>query len=86
MNRMEGKVAIITGAGSGIGKAAAIMFAREAAKVVVTEKNREAGEEVAKLINEGGQVLFIETDVSEGPSVQNCIAQTVAMFGKLDIL
>lgn len=84
MKRFENKVAFITGGTSGIGKVSAILIAREGAKVVVADinENQEAIEEIRQ---EGGEVKFIQCDVSKSEEVKDAIAETVAIFGSLDI-
>ena len=65
MGRLEGKVALITGAGSGMGRVAAILFAKEGAKVVVVDWVAEGGEETVRMIKEaGGEATFVKADVS----------------------
>lgn len=85
--RLNNKVAVITGAGSGIGRASAVLFAREGAKVAVADINDAGGEETANLIKrESGEAIFIHTDVSRADDVRHLIESTVDTFGKLDIL
>jgi len=87
MSRLKGKVALITGAGTGIGRASAVLFAREGAQIVVAEINEAAGEETARFIRDvGGEAIAVRTDVTDPDSVQNAVAQTVARFGKLNVL
>lgn len=87
MTLLKDKVALITGAGTGIGATAAGLFARNGAKVVIAEINREQGEAVAReLAQEGHDVLFVHTDVTDAASVQACVAKAVSHFGKLDII
>ncbi len=87
MPRLEGKVVFITGAGRGIGRAAAILFATEGARVAVAEINSEAGLETVRLIEErGGTAFSVETDVTLPESVEPAIQATIARYGKLDIL
>ena len=91
MGRLKEKVAIITGGGGGIGRATAIRFAEEGARVIVAEIKTDLGEESAQLArdaagNSGGDALFIETDVTSHESVKKAISATVERFGKLDIL
>lgn len=87
MDRLAGKVALITGAGSGIGRQAAILFAAEGAKVAVAEINAEAGAETVRLIQaRGGDALLCQTDVTSEQSVENAVRATVARYGGLDIL
>jgi len=87
MPRLEGKVAVITGAGSGIGRATARLFAREGARVVVAELNAAAGEQTAQLIVQaGGEAIAITTDVTEPDSIQATIDSAVQHYGALHVL
>jgi NAD(P)-dependent dehydrogenase (short-subunit alcohol dehydrogenase family) len=85
--RLAGKVAVITGAASGIGRATATRFAQEGAKVVVADINQAGGEACAQQIKAaGGQAVFIKTDVSQEADLQNMIEVAVSTYGGLDIL
>ena len=83
--RFQDKVALVTGASSGIGKVTAIEFARAGAKVVIAARRVEESQQVVKQIKEeGGEASFIQTDVSQHDSVRNLIQQTVKLYGRLD--
>lgn len=85
--RLADKVAIITGAGSGIGRASAILFAKEGAKVAVADINDAGGEAtVATIKSNGGKAIFIHTDVSVASDAENLIKATKSEFGKIDVL
>ena len=85
--RLTDKIAIITGAGSGIGRASAIRFAKEGAKVVVADIDEAGGEETVLTIkSDGGEALFIHTDVSKTSDVENLIKTTMDKLGRIDIL
>jgi NAD(P)-dependent dehydrogenase (short-subunit alcohol dehydrogenase family) len=87
VGRLEGKVALITGAGGGIGRAAALLFAAEGARVAVAEIVEEAGAATARAIEQaGGEALFVATDVSRPDSVEAAVKATVARFGGLSVL
>lgn len=86
MKSLEGKVAIVTGASSGIGEAIAISFAAGGAKVVVSDINEEGGTKVVDTIkSNGGEAVFIKADTSKPEDNEQLVAQTVKQFGKLDI-
>src|SRR4030095_9993069 len=77
--KFEGKVALVTGAASGIGRASALAFAREGAKTVVADILVEGGEETVRIIKEaGGDALFVRTDVSKAAEVERLIQKIVA--------
>jgi NAD(P)-dependent dehydrogenase (short-subunit alcohol dehydrogenase family) len=86
MNTLKDKVAIVTGATSGIGREAAILFASEGAKVVVAGRRSEEGDEVAALIRKaGGTAKFIRTDVSKAADVEHLVNETVSTYGGLHV-
>ena len=84
MARLQGKVAFVTGAGTGIGRATAILFAREGAKVAIADIDGAAGEESAHLAGEGA--IAIRADVTDPDSLQAAIRATVDRFGRLDVM
>ncbi|MCL0105096.1 SDR family oxidoreductase, partial [Dehalococcoidia bacterium] len=91
-DRVKGKVAIVTGAGSigqgmGNGKAAAILYAREGARVMLVDCNLEAAEETKNLINEeGGNCITFEADVSQSNDCKSIIEKCIQTYGRVDIL
>jgi NAD(P)-dependent dehydrogenase (short-subunit alcohol dehydrogenase family) len=85
--RLENKVAIVTGAGQGIGEAAAIKLAEEGAKVVVSDVNGQTGNAVVERIRDsGGEAAFVAADVSDVNDVKALMAATKEAFGRLDVL
>ncbi|MBP3839792.1 MAG: SDR family NAD(P)-dependent oxidoreductase [Chryseobacterium sp.] len=86
MKKLENKVAIITGAGSGIGKATAVLFAKEGAKVVVSDINEEHGNNVVEEINSSGaEAIFVKADSSSPEDNERLVEETLKAFGKLDV-
>ena len=87
MDRVKGKVAIVTGGAGGLGKAHALLLAKEGAKVVVTDTNEAQGKRVVEEIKkQGGEAIFIKHDVSSEKEWDRVIRETLERFGKLDIL
>lgn len=85
--KLKNKVAIITGGASGIGKATALLFAKEGCKVVIADIDSKSGKKVEKTIkNNGGEAFFIKTDVTNSSEVKRLMDRTVEKYGKLDIL
>jgi NAD(P)-dependent dehydrogenase (short-subunit alcohol dehydrogenase family) len=85
--RLEGKVAVVTGGTSGLGRAGAIRFAREGAKVAVASRREEEGRQVVDEISSaGGEAVFLRTDVRVSQDVEALVAQAEARFGKIDVL
>jgi len=87
MGRLDGKVAFITGSGSGIGRAGAVLFALEGAKVVIADISREGGERTEAMARDmGGDATYIHADVTDPDSVERAIAAAIATYGRLNIL
>ena len=87
MARLNNKVALITGGGAGIGRATAVLFAREGARVAVIDHDQAAGAETVALIRAvGGEGLFVHTDVTEAEQVEAAVKATVDRFGGLHVL
>ncbi len=85
--RLQGKVALITGAGSGIGRESAVLFAREGARVVVVDVNEAGGEETVRTVRSaGGEAVFVHADVSKASDAQRMIQVAEETFGQLNVL
>jgi NAD(P)-dependent dehydrogenase (short-subunit alcohol dehydrogenase family) len=85
-NRFDGRVAFVTGAGGGIGRATAVAFAREGAPVVVADVAEQANRETARLIEQaGGQALAVRCDVTDADEIEAALRTTVERFGRLDV-
>ena len=83
--QLEGKVSLITGGGSGIGKASALAFAREGSKVVVADVNVDGGEQTVRLIQDtGGEATFVRADVSISSDVSDMVSHAVQTYNRLD--
>jgi len=85
--KLDGKVALITGGTSGIGSATAALLAKEGAAVVLTGRNKERGEQVAKEINDaGGTAIFVRADVRLAEDCRQTVEQALEQFGRIDVL
>jgi 3(or 17)beta-hydroxysteroid dehydrogenase len=87
MGRVQGKVAIVTGGRKGLGRASAILLAKEGAKVVITDLKAEGAEDVLEHIRQdGGEAIFVQQDVSKEEDWQRMMEEAVGHFGKPDVL
>lgn len=87
MPRLKDKVAIVTGGGSGIGRATCELFAEEGAAVVVADRDEAAGRDTAgQIARKGGRALFVRTDVADEASIRAMVAEAVRAFGRVNIL
>jgi NAD(P)-dependent dehydrogenase (short-subunit alcohol dehydrogenase family) len=85
MGALDGRVGLVTGAGSGLGRACSQLLAREGARVVVVDVQRDRGEETVNLVKgAGGDAIFAEADVSSSPAVQTMVRAAVDTYGRLD--
>ncbi len=85
VGKLDGKVAIVTGGSSGIGRATAVTFAKEGAKVVVAARRNSEGEETVRLAKEaGGEALFVQTDVTKAVDIEALVNKTLETYSRLD--
>jgi NAD(P)-dependent dehydrogenase (short-subunit alcohol dehydrogenase family) len=83
--RLDGKVALVTGGASGIGRATALTFAREGAKLVVADLNEDGGQQTVHMITEnGGEAIFVQVDVTSASAIEAMLGKTVETYGRLD--
>ena len=86
MAQLQGKIALITGGGSGIGRETAVLFANHGAKVAIADINPVGGQETVAIITEqGGEGLFVRVDVAQAEQVENMVNEVVGRYGRLDI-
>ncbi|OZH55167.1 short-chain dehydrogenase [Hydrocoleum sp. CS-953] len=84
-NEFEGKVALITGGSSGIGRATAIAFAKKGAKIVIASRREKESEETVAMIKEiGSEAIFVKTDITQATEVENLVNQTINTYNRLD--
>lgn len=87
MNRMQNKIAVVTGATSGIGEAVAVMYAKEGASVVVVGRNEAKGSEVVeKIRSDGGDAIFVRCDVTKKEDIENLKKAAYDKYGRVDVL
>ncbi|NES05644.1 MAG: SDR family NAD(P)-dependent oxidoreductase, partial [Okeania sp. SIO2F4] len=85
MKEFEGKVALITGGSSGIGRATAITFAQKGAKIVIASRREKESEETVAMIQEvGSEAIFVKTDITQATEVENLVNQTINTYNRLD--
>ena len=81
--RVEGKVALVTGGASGIGRATALTFAREGAKLILADMNEDGGQQTVHMITEnGGEATFVQVDVTSASAVEALISKAVETYGR----
>lgn len=86
MQQLEGKIALITGGSSGIGRETAVLFAQHGAKLAIADLNLVGSQETIQMITKAGsEAFFVQTDVSQAAQVQNMVNAVLAKYGRLDI-